>query len=116
MDIVQHTQTHTHTHYCYSIHPHQPHTITSFTASQLTIRRVNPEVDGDTGDSFVLASESVRLRLNLLPHLIEISELLPFRMEKLRPLCVCETEREKENCVGGCEECDHSSYEYLRLS
>lgn len=47
------------------------------------MRRVDAQVDGHRGDAFVLACDTVRLRVNLLPHLIEVRELLPLAVQEL---------------------------------
>ena len=67
---LSHSHSHTHT----------------LTLSHLTMWGMDPQVDGDTGDSLVLASQSVCLHLYLPSHLVEVCELLSLCMEKLRPL------------------------------
>lgn len=50
------------------------------------MRGVDTEIDGDCRYALVAPSQSVRLRLNLLPHLLKVRVLLPFLVKKLRPL------------------------------
>lgn len=47
----------------------------------------DPQVDGNGGNALIRPGDAVRLGLNLLTDLIEISELLPFAVQELRPLC-----------------------------
>lgn len=49
----------------------------------LTVGGVDTQVDGYGGDALVGPGDAVRLRLNLLPHLIEIRELFPLTVQKL---------------------------------
>lgn len=49
---------------------------------QHTMRRVDTQVNGHWGDALVLPCETVRLRFDLLPHLIKVCELLSFAVEK----------------------------------
>lgn len=57
----------------------------------------NPEVDGDGRDAFVGAGGAVRLRLDLLAHLVEVCEFLPLAVEEFGPFCAkTETERARE--------------------
>lgn len=47
----------------------------------------HPEVDGDGRYAFVGAGGAVRLRLDLLAHLVEVREFLPFAVEEFGPFC-----------------------------
>lgn len=49
----------------------------------LTVRGVHAQVDGHGGDALVGARHSVGLRLDLLPHLVEIREFLGFAVQEL---------------------------------
>ena len=44
----------------------------------ITVRGVDPEVDGDGGDALVGACDPVGLRLNLRPDLLKVHKLPPF--------------------------------------
>lgn len=55
----------------------------------------DPQVDGNGGNALIRPSNAVRLGLDLLTDLIEISELLPFAVQELGPLCRVETTRER---------------------
>lgn len=48
---------------------------------------VNPEVDGDRRYAFVGPGHAVRLCLDLLAHLIEVCEFLPFAVQEFGPFC-----------------------------
>lgn len=50
-----------------------------------TVRGVNPQVDGDRRYAFVGPGDAIRLRLDLLAHLIEVGKLLPFAVEEFSP-------------------------------
>lgn len=49
----------------------------------LTVRGVHAQVDGHGGDALVGARHPVGLRLDLLPHLVEIREFLGFAVQEL---------------------------------
>ena len=55
--------------------------------SDLTVRRVDAEVDGHWRDSLVSAGHPVGLSLNLQAHLFEVSEFLPLAVQKLGIFC-----------------------------
>lgn len=50
-----------------------------------TVRGVHPQVDGDRRYAFVGPGDTIRLPLDLLAHLIEVGELLPFAVEEFSP-------------------------------
>lgn len=52
---------------------------------ELTVGGEHPEVDGDGRYAFVGAGGAVRLRLDLLAHLVEVREFLPFAVEEFGP-------------------------------
>lgn len=56
----------------------------------------DPQVDGNGGNALICPSNPVRLGLNLLTDLIEISELLPFAVQELGPLCGVKMTRERK--------------------
>lgn len=49
----------------------------------LTVRRVDAEVDGDGGDALVGARQPVRLCLNLQTDLVKVHELAAFAVQEL---------------------------------
>lgn len=49
----------------------------------LTVWRIHAQVDGHGRNAFILARDAIRLRLDLLTHLIEICELLPLTVKEL---------------------------------
>ncbi len=49
----------------------------------LTVRRVDAQVDGNGRNAFILPRGTIRLRLDLLTHLVEIRELLPLTVQEL---------------------------------
>lgn len=53
----------------------------------VTIRREDFEVDGNGRDAFVGACDSIRFRLDLLPHLIEVHKLPTLTVQKFCILC-----------------------------
>lgn len=61
--------------------------------SQITMRGVNPEVDGDRGDAFVGPCDAVCLSLDLLTDLVKVCELFPFAVEEFTPFCQGENEQ-----------------------
>lgn len=52
-----------------------------------TVWGINPQVDGNGGNALIGPGDAVSLSLDLLTDLIEISELLPFAVQELGPLC-----------------------------
>lgn len=48
-----------------------------------TVGRVHPQVDGHGRDALVLPRDAVGLRLDLLPNLVEVRELLPLAVQEL---------------------------------
>ncbi len=55
----------------------------SFMNMNLTVRRVDAQVDGNGRNAFILPRGTIRLRLDLLTHLVEIRELLPLTVQEL---------------------------------
>lgn len=49
----------------------------------VTIGRVDPQVDGDRTDPFVVSSHSIGFSFNLLTNFIKVCELLPFTVQEL---------------------------------
>lgn len=54
----------------------------------LTVRGIHSQIDGDWGNPFIGARHPVCLGLYLLSHFCEVCILLPFLVQKLRPLCL----------------------------
>lgn len=54
----------------------------------------HPEVDGDGRYALVGAGGTVRLRLDLLAHLVEVREFLPFAVEEFGPFWAEKTGKE----------------------
>lgn len=61
----------------------------------LTIGRVHSEIDRYVGYTLVASRYPIRLRLDLLSHLVEIDEFLALALQKLRKLC--ETRRRRRS-------------------
>lgn len=55
---------------------------------QLTIRRIDPQIDGHIGNAFVAARHSVRLSFNFLSDLVKVNKLLALAVQELAKLCV----------------------------
>ena len=53
----------------------------------LTVGRVDSQIDGYVGDAFIAAGYAIRFPLDLLPHLVEVHELLSLAVQKLGELC-----------------------------
>ena len=70
--------------------------------NMVTVRWVDPQADGNVGDAFVLTRQPVRLLLDLFTNQAEVSELLPFGVDKLGILCTAD----QGSVV--CEKAEHS--------
>ena len=57
---------------------------------------VDTQADRDVGAAFVLSRHAVRLILDLFTNHVEVSELLPLGVDKLRILCAMEQGQVKD--------------------